>query len=64
MVWLNCDRRLLRANQDSPEIKSLYFHETRKMSAEYNLYSYISNRIRKNMLADFRLGSGATQIEA
>ena len=28
-------------HQGSPEIKSLYFHETRKMSAEYNLYNYI-----------------------
>ena len=37
-MWLNCH---LRANQDSPEVKSLYYHETQKMSAEYNLYRYI-----------------------
>ena len=37
-MWLNCHSR---ANQDSPEVKSLYFHETQKISAEYNLYRYI-----------------------
>ena len=37
-VWLNC---YLRADQDLPEMKSLNFHETRKLSAEYNLYSCI-----------------------
>ena len=37
-MWLNCH---LWANQYSTETKSLYFLETPKMSAEYNLYSYI-----------------------
>ena len=34
--WLNCH---LRASQDSPAVKSVHFHATRKMYAEYNLYS-------------------------
>ena len=36
-MWLNCH---LRANQDSPEIKSLYFHDTRKISAELQTYMH------------------------